>query len=206
MNGAIGNDGLYDLWVLGPNGFHRHFKGDVTKVRPRNAPNPEIFVGYNVFEGGLHVQLRNDGDGQVHFTVKSNEIYGPLLAVGASVSAAMDPVCPGFGPRPSLHPVGFGPVPNFRWAPDFDVPGFGFGSPIFFPGPSHGGPGTSWDVKVTASGHSPELYWNLHTTGQWYDFVVTSDSDSSFYRRLAGHVETGRVSVSDPGMGRTDRF
>jgi phospholipase C len=142
----------------------------------------------------------------VRFTVKSNEIYGRLLAVSASVSAATEPECPGFGPRPGFRPVGFGPVPNFRWAPDFDAPGFGFGSPVFFPGPNHGGPGTSWDVKVSASGRPQELYWNLRTTGLWYDFVVTSDSDSGFYRRFAGHVETGRASVSDPGMGLTDRF
>jgi phospholipase C len=115
-------------------------------------------------------------------------------------------MCPGFGPAPGFHPVGFGRVPGFRWAPDFDAPGFGFGSPIFFPGPSHGGPGTSWDVKLPASGQPRELYWNLRTTGLWYDFVVTSDSDSSFYRRVAGHVETGRTSVSDPGMGVADHF
>ena len=204
---AVGNDGLYDLWVLAPNGFHRHFKGDLSKVQAKNAPNPEIFAGYNVFDGGLHLQLRNDGNGQLRFTVKSNEIYGPLLAVGASVSAATRPESPGFGPFPGFHPVGFGPVPGFRAAPDFCAPGFGFGAPVFFPGPNHGGgPRTSWDVKVAASGHPDELYWNLRSTGQWYDFVVTSDSDPSFYRRLAGHVETGRVSVSDPGMALSDKF
>jgi phospholipase C len=50
------------------------------------------------------------------------------------------------------------------------------------------------------------VYWNLRTTGQWYDFIVTSDSDSGFYRRVAGHVETGRDSLTDPGMGLADRF
>jgi phospholipase C len=189
-----------------PNGFHRHFKGDLSKVRQQNAANPEIFVGYNLFDGGVHLQLRNDGNGHVRFTVKSNEIYGPLLALGASVSAATQPECPGFGPLPGLHPVGLSHVPGFKWAPDFGVPGFGFGSPVFFPGPSFGGPGTSWDVKAVASGHPKEVYWNLHKTGQWYDFVVTSDSDSGFYRRFAGHVESGRASVSDPGMALADRF
>jgi phospholipase C len=217
----VGDDGLYDLWVLGPNGFHRHFKGDLDKVRRHDAPNPEIFAGYNVHDGGLHLQLRNDGDGHVRFTVKSNKIYGPLLAVSASVSAATMPIPPGFGPFPGFRPMGFGSVPGFRSDPDFNAPGFGFGPPVFHPGPSHGGPDTEWDVKLSASGHHgsghhgsghhgsgrhKELYWNLRTTGHWYDFVVTSDSDSSFYRRLAGHVETGRPSVSDPGMAVADRF
>jgi phospholipase C len=35
----------------------------------------------------------------------------------------------------------------------------------------------------------------------WYDLVVTADGDPSFEVRLAGHVETGRDSFSDPAMG-----
>ncbi|MDH6130399.1 phospholipase C, phosphocholine-specific [Kitasatospora sp. GP82] len=34
----------------------------------------------------------------------------------------------------------------------------------------------------------------------WYDLSVTSDEDSAFLRRLAGHVETGRASTSDPAI------
>ncbi|HUN35309.1 MAG TPA: phospholipase C, phosphocholine-specific [Trebonia sp.] len=36
----------------------------------------------------------------------------------------------------------------------------------------------------------------------WYDVLVTSDSSSQYLRRLAGHIETGRPSVSDPALGR----
>jgi phospholipase C len=35
----------------------------------------------------------------------------------------------------------------------------------------------------------------------WYDLTVTVDSDARFRRQLAGHVETGKPSVSDPGIG-----
>jgi phospholipase C len=35
----------------------------------------------------------------------------------------------------------------------------------------------------------------------WYDLVVTVASDSTFSYRLAGHVETGRDSFSDPALG-----
>jgi len=35
----------------------------------------------------------------------------------------------------------------------------------------------------------------------WYDLVVTVAEDTSFECRLAGHVETGRDSISDPAMG-----
>jgi phospholipase C len=35
----------------------------------------------------------------------------------------------------------------------------------------------------------------------WYDVSVTSNADSQYLRRLAGHVETGSPSVSDPSLG-----
>lgn len=35
----------------------------------------------------------------------------------------------------------------------------------------------------------------------WYDLIVSVSQDSSFERRLAGHVETGRDSFSDPALG-----
>ncbi len=36
----------------------------------------------------------------------------------------------------------------------------------------------------------------------WYDLTVTAESDSSFARHLAGHVETGKSSMTDPAIGR----
>ncbi|MEU1619782.1 phosphocholine-specific phospholipase C [Streptomyces sp. NPDC005722] len=40
-----------------------------------------------------------------------------------------------------------------------------------------------------------------HHSHGWYDLSVTSDLDGTFRRRLAGHVETGRESTSDPAIG-----
>ncbi|WP_322767878.1 phosphocholine-specific phospholipase C [Frankia sp. Cr1] len=37
----------------------------------------------------------------------------------------------------------------------------------------------------------------------WYDLSVVSDRDSTFLRRLAGHVETGAASTSEPAIGAT---
>jgi phospholipase C len=56
---------------------------------------------------------------------------------------------------------------------------------------------------LTVSPHSTAPF-TLHTafdTG-WYDLSVTSDANPGYLRRLAGHVETGRPSVSDPVLGR----
>jgi phospholipase C len=35
----------------------------------------------------------------------------------------------------------------------------------------------------------------------WYDLIVTVAGDSTFNYRLAGHVETGQDSFSDPALG-----
>jgi len=43
---------------------------------------------------------------------------------------------------------------------------------------------------------------SVGSTG-WYDVLVTADSSPQYLRRLAGHIETGQPSVSDPALGRT---
>jgi phospholipase C len=160
---ALADDsGKYDLWVLGPNGYHRRFTGDLARLAGGRAPHPEIRVGYAGASGNLHLRLRNDGGSPVRFTVKSNEVYGALSGRGAN------------------DDHGHGNENDNR-------------------------AGTTWTVTVHAGSQS-ELHWKLDSTGHWYDFVVTADSDASFSRRVAGRVETGRHSVSDPAMGLADRF
>ena len=41
----------------------------------------------------------------------------------------------------------------------------------------------------------------LQASFGWYDFTVTVNSDPGFRRQLAGHVETGAASMSDPAIG-----
>ncbi len=44
-------------------------------------------------------------------------------------------------------------------------------------------------------------HWPLESSYGWYDLTVRVDSDSSFEQRLAGHLETGKDSQSDPALG-----
>ena len=37
--------------------------------------------------------------------------------------------------------------------------------------------------------------------GGWYDRIVKVAADASFRYELAGHVETGEDSISDPALG-----
>ena len=51
------------------------------------------------------------------------------------------------------------------------------------------------------AGGQVRVEWPLAASHHWYDLSLTSDSDPAFLRRLAGHVETGGASISDPAFG-----
>jgi phospholipase C len=42
--------------------------------------------------------------------------------------------------------------------------------------------------------------WRIAEAGHWYDVSVVTAEDLRFLRRLAGHIETGRPSRSDPAL------
>ncbi len=56
-------------------------------------------------------------------------------------------------------------------------------------------------TRVLAEGDVSSGELTLERFNGWYDLVVTVAEDPGFEVRLAGHVETGRVSTSDPAMG-----
>jgi phospholipase C len=47
---------------------------------------------------------------------------------------------------------------------------------------------------------SRELHWPLARTEGWYDLVVTVEGDANLEYGLAGRIEDGRDSISDPAM------
>lgn len=56
-------------------------------------------------------------------------------------------------------------------------------------------------TKLLQSGQGLEDELELEEFGGWYDLIVTVAGDPTFNYRLAGHVETGRDSISDPALG-----
>jgi phospholipase C len=55
--------------------------------------------------------------------------------------------------------------------------------------------------QVLDAGESRSKHWRLILLFGWYDLVITVDGDPGFEYRFAGHVETGRDSISDPALG-----
>jgi phospholipase C len=54
--------------VLGPNGFHRHFKGDLNRLGSTQAA-PEVRVCYDIANGNVYVDLMNKGAQAAVFTI-----------------------------------------------------------------------------------------------------------------------------------------
>ncbi|KAF1020523.1 MAG: Non-hemolytic phospholipase C [Paracidovorax wautersii] len=87
--------GRYDLWVLGPNGFHRGFVDDLTGQRSRAVPAPEVRVCYDIANGNVYLTLMNTGTAKATFNVraKAYRADGPWSATveaGQSVDLHWD--------------------------------------------------------------------------------------------------------------------
>jgi phospholipase C len=122
-------DGAYDLWLLGPNGFHRRFRGAA-------GAELEVAVAYYAAQGQLGLSLRNPGRRPVEALIAANAYAG-----------AVEP------------------------------------------------------QRVFIGAGSPAIqFWPVGPSGGWYDLSLTLDGHPAWLRRLAGRVETGRPSVSDPAM------
>jgi len=78
LSGAwdVRDDGeAYDLWVLGPNGYHRHFTGNASLSNRRPTVHPEIEVVYDNRRGDVGVRLRNDGSTPCTFRLRANAYF-----------------------------------------------------------------------------------------------------------------------------------
>ncbi|MGX1589278.1 phosphocholine-specific phospholipase C [Brevundimonas diminuta] len=129
-----GEDGGYDLWVLGPNGFLRSFKGQASSV---NA--------------GLRLDVRqNKADASLTVTMHNKSRTPAVIQIEDAYRKEEDVV-----------------------------------------------------QVVLRPGSQRTHTWRLQDYGSWYDLVFVADG--GFERRLAGRLETGMDSMSDPLMGSETR-
>jgi phospholipase C len=128
---GVWDPGIYDLWILGPNGFHRHFVGDAGRAEP-----------------GLAVTCRADGSELVLTVDNSGAVERRIEAVAKA-----------------------GPVTV-----------------------------TPWRTRV-APGTRLNRRWPVADSHGWYDLSIRCTGMDDYLRRLAGRLETGADSMSDPAMG-----
>jgi len=80
------DNGVYDLWVLGPNGYHRHFTG--TAVATSADPVPEVQVCYDIANGNVYLKLANSASVSANYTITANAYVseGPWIGTVAAKS------------------------------------------------------------------------------------------------------------------------
>ncbi len=123
----------YDLWVLGPNGFHRHCCG---RLDTAAQPPLEVTADHAGPGAPLRLTVSNPGPQTRAFRVEANAYGYPAQAATA-----------------------------------------------------------------LAAGEAISLSWDMARSAGWYDVTVRDESDPAYVRRLAGRIETGAPSTSDPAMG-----
>jgi phospholipase C len=67
---AVG--GAYDLWVLGPNGYHRHFTGSALRAVAAGQPRPDVQVRCDATTGELVLRFVNLGTAPCTFNLNAN--------------------------------------------------------------------------------------------------------------------------------------
>ncbi|MFG6415154.1 phosphocholine-specific phospholipase C [Roseateles sp. DC23W] len=130
----------YDLWVLGPNGFHRHFIGELPKLGAAQS-QPDVRVHADRVYLELVLELRNEGSKPCTFVLSSHR---------------------------------YAAVPDRRWMLA-----------------AH----SQQTVRIAVDGGH-----------RWYDHSLKVIEVPGFGRRLAGHLENGEPSVSDPAMSGAARL
>lgn len=69
------NEGHYDLWVLGPNGYHRHFVGNMLAAFSSDATQPEVRVQYDRAISGIIVYISNSSQQPYRYRVIANAYF-----------------------------------------------------------------------------------------------------------------------------------
>jgi phospholipase C len=59
-------------------------------------------------------------------------------------------------------------------------------------------------IYSVAPGASVDDHWLLTPASGWYDLSVTAVEMPEYLRRFAGHIETGRPSISDQVSSKVD--
>lgn len=71
---SVAKDSGYDIWVLGPGGFHRHLAGK-NILNALGFAHPEVRLSYDAIAGDVRLTLANKASNEATFSIRENE-YG----------------------------------------------------------------------------------------------------------------------------------
>ena len=186
-------------------------------TRPSRALPYRLHVHGAVEGGGLKLTLVNDGAAGAHFSAHTpGALAGPwsyTFEAGKTVATAPLPVGPYdltvYGPNGFLRQFAGGAVAGLEAEARYEPDGRRLTLVLRNPSAS---PRTAvvrsraylkfpTDRLALAPGGKTELVWFVEASGGWYDLEVTDVHDGGFRRRLAGRMESGKASISDPLIG-----
>jgi phospholipase C len=187
-------------------------------TRPARALPYELYVDGEVNGSGMQLFFRNTGKAAAVFQVRSgdgqtgpwtytvgakDEASGNLAATGASYAWSV------YGPNGFLRTfVGSLGADRAKLTVKTSYDGTSGGIALVMQ--NHGPSAETVSILDAYSGRTNTCELGPHGSATfvseleeslgWYDFSVKVDSDPAFLRQLAGHVETGRPSVTDPAI------
>jgi len=189
-------------------------------TRPARALPYELHVGGEVNASGIQLFFRNTGKAGAVFQVRSGDGQtGPWTytvgagdeasdSFGSSGAAAYDLSV--FGPNGFLRTFAGGlAADSAKLAVNSIYEGQSGGLALVIQ--NHGSSVEKVSILDAYSGQAKTRLLHPHESVTfvsqleesfgWYDLTVRVDSDASFRRQLAGHVETGKPSMTDPAIG-----
>jgi len=189
-------------------------------TRPARALPYELHVGGEVNASGIQLFFRNTGKAGAVFQVRSDDGQtGPwTYTVGAGDEASDSFGSSGataydlsvFGPNGFLRTFAGGlAADSAKLAVNSIYEGQSGGLALVIQ--NHGSSVEKVSILDAYSGQAKTRLLHPHESVTfvsqleesfgWYDLTVRVDSDASFRRQLAGHVETGKPSMTDPAIG-----
>jgi phospholipase C len=186
-------------------------------TRPARALPYELYVEGEVAGSGVDVAFRNSGKAGAVFHVRFEDGSAPKTYTVGTGHQTADTIGGGgatydfavYGPNGFLRTFagGFaGDRANLTVSASYEKNAEGIGLTIRNEGQEpesvsiFDGYTGKTERRMVRPGHAATVFAQLHKSFGWYDLTVKAASDAGFTRQLAGHVETGRPSVSDPAI------
>ncbi len=82
---SVNIDGLYDLWVLSNNGYHRHFVGNTLSKN-----KAEIRVCYDIANGNVYVDIMNQSATALTFSITPKAYFDSTKAMQVMIAAGKE--------------------------------------------------------------------------------------------------------------------
>jgi phospholipase C len=176
-------------------------------IKPVNGRMKFTFINTGTVGSGFHVTSTVRSDGPWPYTVGAGHSVSDTwyLPAGAGDRYQYSVHGPGGFLRETAGTIaGLGPEVTARHdaaTGQVTLTFIGGGSrAVTFTATDAYAPAAHYSYTVAPGESRVVAHWGVPAANRWYDITVTTDTDSAYVRRFAGHVESGAPSTSDPAI------